>query len=82
MAEQDISLETAMHWQLGSNHYPPITEMVPACVEAIEKARDGEWDALVELPEGCSYRNSATAPVWAIVEGHHLEPWCEQEEIE
>lgn len=82
MAEQDISLETAMLWHLGSNHYPPVTEMVPACIEAIELARERDWDALVELPEGCSYRGSSRAPVWAVVEAHHLAPWCEIDEDE
>ena len=82
MAGQDISLELAMSWHLGSNHYPPITEMTSACVEAIEMAREGEWNMPVLLPEGATYRGSPTAPVWAVVEGHHLEPWCETNERE
>ena len=83
MAEQDVSLELAISWQLQSNHYPPVpASMVPVCIEAIEVARSGDWDSTVELPEGITYKGSTEAPVYAIVEQHHLEPWINTEEYE
>jgi len=79
MAEQDISLEMAIGWHLGSNHFPPVAFMSVACIEAVEAARRGEWDRQVVLPEGVTYRDAPTASVSALVEGYHLEPWCEEE---
>ena len=83
MAGQDISLETALSWHLQSNHYPPVpSSMIPVCVEAIEKAAAGDYNDAVELPGPISYKGSSEAPVWAVVEAHHLEPWIETEEEE
>lgn len=82
MAELDsIGIEQSIGWHLTSNHYPPIpTMMVPVCIEAIDNANDGEWDKLVSLPEGVSWRGLTEAPTSAIVEGHHLESWIESED--
>jgi hypothetical protein len=27
------------------------------------------------MPDGISYKGSTAAPVWAIIEQHHLHPW-------
>lgn len=68
----------ALAWHLSSNHYPPVpASMIPVCEQAIRLAADEEWDEQVELPEGISYRGSSTAPVWAIVEQHHLGDFVE-----
>lgn len=82
MAELDsISLERSISWHLTSNHYPPIpTSMVPTCIEAIDNANAGEWDKLISLPEGVGWRGLTAAPTSAIVEGHHLESWIEDED--
>jgi hypothetical protein len=83
MAELDsISLEQAIEWHLRSNHFPPIPKsMVPVCIEAIEYANEGNFDKLVSLPEGVGYRGLTAAPVYAIVEQHHLDAWIEYEEL-
>ena len=76
-------LETALRWHLQHNHYPPVPlSMLPACVEAIDLAVADEWDAEVSLPDGTEYRGRSVAPVWAVVEAHHLQPFVEQEETE
>lgn len=79
MAETDVSLEIAIRWQLTSNHYPPVpTSMVPVCIAAIEVAnQDGSWDDELELPDGILYKGRTTAPAWAIIEQHHLQPWID-----
>lgn len=81
MRDQDISLEAQISWHLQSNHYPPIHEsMIPTCIEAIDLANCGMWNVNVSLPEGVGYRGLTVAPVWAIIEQHHLEPWLEEDE--
>ena len=80
MAEM-LDIESAISWHLQSNHYPPVpVSMVPACIEAIENALEGNWLKAVELPQGTLYRGSTHAPTDAIIEQHHLEPWVELDE--
>lgn len=80
MAEM-LDMESAIAWHLQSNHYPPVpSSMVPACIEAIENALEGEWLKKVELPAGASYRGSRFAPTDAIIDQHHLWPWVELDE--
>lgn len=67
-------LDTALVWHLRSNHYPPVPlSMLSVCKQAIELANDGEYDELIDLPEGTYWRGQEQAPVWAIVDGHHLD---------
>lgn len=67
------SLETALHWHLTSNHFPPLPlSILPAALLVIELANAGEWDTRVDLPEGVTWRGETTAPVLACVEGWHL----------
>lgn len=74
--EERLSLEQAVGIHLRSNHYPPVPlAMVEPCIEAIEKCNEGDSGALVDLPEGVKWRGETTAPAYAIVEAHHLEPW-------
>ncbi len=78
LANEDfgLTLEQTLSIHLTSNHYPPVpNNMVPVCVEAIHLANEGEWEARVNLPDGVSWRDETSAPVWAIIEGHHLEAW-------
>lgn len=75
MSEQ-VDIHTALSWHLQSNHYPPVPKsMVQPCKEAIDAYWDGDTDIEIELPEGITWRDKTTAPAWAIIEGHHLEPW-------
>ena len=78
LAEEDfgLTLEQAVGIHLQSNHYPPVpSAMIEPCIEAIQKCNEGDSGALIELPEGISWRGETTAPAYAIVEAHHLEPW-------
>lgn len=77
----DIKMETALSMHLTSNHYPPVpTSMVKPCIEAIDNANAGDWNALVELPEGVSWRGETHAPTHAIIEGHHLDSFLDYDE--
>lgn len=77
MAEH-ADLTTGIAWHLTANHYPPVpTSMVPVCVEAIDACNEGDFDRLIDLPEGISWRHQSHAPAWAIAESHHLDSWID-----
>ena len=83
IANTDIPLDHKVAWHLRGNHYPPLPLiMVEPCVEAIELARLGYYPAEVKLPiheskDGepfqITWNGQDTAPVFAIVEAHHLD---------
>lgn len=71
--EFGLSLKQAVRIHLTANHYPPVPEsMVTPCLDAIDHAVGGDWDARIDLPEGVSWRGEPTAPAYAIIESHHL----------
>jgi len=83
---KDLSLDRSLAIQLTSNHYPPVPlTMIDPCKEAILAGREEDFDRLIDLPEGISWRGNTAAPARAIIEGHHLEAWLytdpEEEEI-
>lgn len=66
--------DSILSWHLRSNHYPPVPlSMLPVCKEAIDKANDGLWDEMVDLPKGITWRDNDYAPVREIIEAHHLD---------
>ncbi len=78
VAEGYANLETAVSWQLQSNHYPPVPqEMVGPCIAAIEALAWDDGYILIDLPDGITYRDSESAPAHAIVEQHHLWPFVD-----
>lgn len=71
-------LDQALHWHLTANHYPPLpVTMIGPCKRAIRKAKRGNWDSRVRLPEGVRFRGSKLAPVHAVIEAHHLHAFLE-----
>lgn len=82
-AEDFLPLESQLRWHLTSNHYPPVPDiMIPVCIEAIDNANEGDWDAEITLPEGVSWKGLTEAPTHAIVEQHHLETWIIESELD
>ena len=80
LATSMFGLRQELSIHLTSNHYPPVpTEMIEPCVLAIEAVNEGNSEADIDLPEGILYRGEMSAPAWAIVDGHHLEPWLDEE---
>ena len=74
------SEDQALYWHLTSNHFPPIGAMLPAAKEALRLARQGEWDSLVSLPDGATWRGKSKAPVRACVEAWHLDCFLDPED--
>lgn len=76
LTEGDLSLEAQLSIHLQTNHYPPVPQsMVPVCIRAIECYWEDDSDLRIDLPEGITWRGQDCAPAWAIIEGHHLDPW-------
>lgn len=78
IAESDISLETGVSWHFQTNCYPPVPQyMVPVAVEAILCAVMDEWDDVLDLPEGVTFRGQDTAPVASIISDLHLDAFVD-----
>lgn len=78
---KDLSIGNAIGIHLSSNHYPPVPlSMVQPCIDAIDAIWEGDYHALIAMPEGVTYKGEDSAPAWAIVEAHHLEAWLPEEE--
>jgi hypothetical protein len=80
LAELDLglSLEDSIAIHLTANHYPPVPRsMVQPCIDAIDAYHEEDYNKLIEMPEGVTYRGDRYAPAHAIIEQHHLEAWCE-----
>ena len=76
LTEATISIQQQMAIHLTSNHYPPVPlSMVQPCIDAIDAYYDEDYDRLIDMPEGVSYRGRDKAPASAIIEQHHLEAW-------
>ena len=77
----EMGMETAIRVHLTSNHYPPVpVSMVSVCIEAIDAYWEEDLDRRIELPEGISWRGEESAPARAIIQAHHLDAWCMEEE--
>jgi hypothetical protein len=78
LAENDLglSMEDSIRIHLQANHYPPVpSSMVQPCIDAIDAYHDEDFNRLIELPEGVSWRGENSAPAHAIAEAHHLDAW-------
>jgi hypothetical protein len=77
----EMELEQAITIQLRSNHYPPVPySMVPICIEAIYAYNVGDFQRDIKLPEGVLWRGQNSAPAAAIIDSHHLDAWCDNDE--
>ena len=72
----ELDLEQGIAYHLQGNHDPPVPlSMVQPCIDAIDAYYDEDYDKLIEMPEGVSYKGDTHAPAWAIIEQHHLDAW-------
>ena len=76
-----LDMESAIAMHLQGNHYPPVPpSMVQPCIDAIDAYWEDDSSREIELPEGVSWRGNTSAPAYAIIESHHLESWCSEDE--
>jgi hypothetical protein len=77
----DIPMKEQIEIHLVSNFYPPVPRfMAQACVDAIDAYWDEDTNRMIDMPKGVSYKGSTSAPAWAIVEQHRLDPWLGEQE--
>jgi hypothetical protein len=68
---EEATVEQALLWHLQSNCYPaPHPDFYPVIKQAIELAKEGEWDTVLVLP------NLIRKSVYDIVEQLRLEQFC------
>ena len=73
--------ESALYHHLTANHYPPVPPtMVQPCSQAIDAYWEEDYDRLIELPDGVTWRGNSSAPANAIIEAHHLDAWLQDYE--
>jgi hypothetical protein len=76
-----LDMESAIAMHLQGNHYPPVPySMVQPCMDAIDAYWEDDINRSIELPEGVSWRGETHAPAYAIIESHHLDAWCTEDE--
>jgi hypothetical protein len=81
ISELDIPLKEQIEIHLISNFYPSIPRfMAQTCVDAILAYWDDDFDCMIDMPKGVSYKGSTSAPAWAIVEQHRLSAWLQEDE--
>lgn len=81
LANSNETLSDQIHLHLRMNHYPPVPlAMIAPCVQAIEAYWDENPEQLIDLPDGALWRGQNQAPAHAIIEGHHLEAWLQEDE--
>jgi hypothetical protein len=74
LADTELDLEKQLAYHLQGNHYPPVPlSMVQPCIEAIDAAYDEDYDRMIAMPQGVSYKGNTHAPAWAVIEQHHLD---------
>jgi len=72
IAESNLTIEEKLSLHLEGNHYPPINKtFIPVAQSAIEYAKHGEWDNVLEYPNGLRRTVEFT------IENMHLEWFLE-----
>jgi hypothetical protein len=77
----DLELEDWVSLHFSSNCYPPIPQiMVQSAVAAIVACNKGDYNEVIELPMGVTYRDSQFCDAWTFVEQHRLEGFLQDED--
>jgi hypothetical protein len=81
--DYEVDLETQIDIHLGINHYPPApTIMTSVCIEAIDAVNtDGDWDKVITLPPGVSWKGMSEVSASVVIETFHLEFWLIEKEL-
>ena len=69
-----LSLEDAISIHFSSNCYPPIPQfMVQSAVAAVVAVSAGDYDEVIELPHGVTYKDSPYVDAGTFVDAHRLD---------
>jgi len=74
----NLELEDYVSMHFSSNCYPPIPQfMVQSAVAAINACNYGDYNEVIELPMGVTYKGSQFVDAATFVEQHRLEGFVE-----
>lgn len=77
----ELQLEDMVSIHFSSNCYPPIPQfMVDCAVAAITVCNQGDYDEVIELPMGVTYKGSQFVDAYTFVEQHRLEGFLEEQD--
>jgi hypothetical protein len=77
--ELELQDWVSIHFQ--SNCYPPIPQFMVDCgVAAIVACNKGDYNEVIELPHGVTYKDSQFCDAWTFVEQHRLEGFLEEQD--
>ena len=70
----DIELEDMVSMHFSSNCYPPIPQfMVQSAVAAINACNYGDYNEVIQLPHGVTYKGSEFVDAATFVDAHRLD---------
>lgn len=76
-----FTLEDMVSIHYSSNCYPPIPQFMLDCgVAAIQACNRGDYNEVIELPHGVTYKGSQFCDAWTFVEQHRLEGFVEEQD--
>ena len=72
--EGTCDIDTALRIHFNFNHYPPLPlSLLPVAKKAIQLAGNEQYDELIDLPEGITWKRRNKASVYACVNAWHLD---------
>ena len=81
--ELGMSLEHQISLHFQTNCYPPIPQqMVPTAIEALDNANEGEWNKMVRLPEGVTFRGYDEVSTANVIDSYRLSYWVVESELD
>ncbi len=81
IAGLELTLEDQLAMHFRGNCYPPIPlGMIPTAVEAIDAYWEDDYNRMITLPEGVSFRGSDSVSAIDVINSYRLDAWCMEEE--
>jgi hypothetical protein len=76
LAGSEVSLEQQLSIHFSSNCYPPIPQqMIPTAIAAIDACWEEDYDLMIPLPDGVSFRGQTEVSARNVVESYRLDAW-------
>ena len=81
LQEQGLSLEQQLSIHFSSNCYPPIPQgMIPTAIAAIDACWEEDYDLMIPLPDGVSFRGQTEVSARNVVQSYRLDAWLIEDE--
>jgi hypothetical protein len=81
LQEQGLTLEQQLSIHFSSNCYPPIPQgMIPTAIAAIDAYWEEDYNKMILLPEGVSFRGQSEVSARNVVQSYRLDAWLMEDE--